>query len=108
MPHWLQISLSVAGALAGWRWVIRPLRRAYKALMQLLAQIRDASGGVNKLALELHGLAGAVTVFAFRNSERLDKVEVQLAVIEQLVTDQGLELVDALADIRRIRKGPKQ
>lgn len=97
MPHWLQAVVAVAGVLASWRWVLQPLRRGYRELLQLLRQIRDASGGVQQLALEVQALAGAVTHFVIANQERLSALESRQADVTELV-------IDALADLSRLQR----
>jgi HAMP domain-containing protein len=97
MQHWLQAVVAVAGALASWRWVLRPIARGYRELLGLLKQIRDASGGVQHLALEVQALAGAVTHFVIANQERLTALESRQADVTEI-------LVDALADLARLQR----
>lgn len=87
MPTWLQITLSVAGALASWRWVVRPLRRTWRELLIVLRQIRDASGGVQRLALEMHALSGSVVQLSRRILERQEANEERLDAMSELYVD---------------------
>src|SRR4051794_23958596 len=101
MPHWLQAVLAVAGALASWRWLLRPTRRAWRELLQLLRQIRDASGGVQKLAREIEALSGAVVNLVTQIMHQQKDHESRLA-------DLGDLYVDLVAAVSRNRKRIEQ
>jgi hypothetical protein len=87
MPHWLEAAISVVGALAGWRWIIRPVRRTWRELLRLLRQIRDASGGVQRLALQMQVLSGSVVQLSHRILERQQANEERLDAMSELYVD---------------------
>lgn len=112
MPYWLTLIFEVCGgilALAGVAAllhgrVVRPLIRGYEELLKLLAQIRDASSGVQRLAREVEGLAGAIANFVVgikaqvdHNSERIDALE----EMRELVVDHD-------AKIQRLVRGHRE
>jgi methyl-accepting chemotaxis protein len=104
MPHWLQILLSVAGAVAAWRWVLRPLRRAWRELLQLLRQIRDASGGVQRLAREMEALSGALVNFVTQILSRQDEHHERLNDASERLNDISELYVDLAATVARNRR----
>lgn len=62
--HWFVAAGAGLGALAGWRFVIRPAKHAYALAVALLRRIGDASGGVAILTGEVQALAGAIVQLA--------------------------------------------
>lgn len=112
MPHWLQLTVAIvagvasfAGAVASlWKFVLRPLGTAYRDLIRLLEQIRNASGGVQRLAGELGKLAGAFVTYAFSNQERLEEHETRLGEILGRIGDMGELLAELDTDVGHLRK----
>ena len=106
MPDWLATLLLVAGSVVtfaaflrlGWQHVVRPLMRGFERLMQVLEQIREASGGVQRLAREVEALAGALANFVIGIKDQVDKNTERLDQLEEL-----RELVvDLSADVERV------
>jgi CII-binding regulator of phage lambda lysogenization HflD len=97
MPHWLQALLGVLGALASWRFALRPLRKTWRELLLLLRQIRDASGGIQKLARDIEALSGSIVQLATQIIERQEDHEGRLK-------DLGDLYVDLVATVARNRK----
>jgi hypothetical protein len=95
--HWLVTGVSVVGALVGWRWAIRPVRRGYRKLIELLEQIRDSAGGVQKLAREMEALSGAVVNLVTQILHQQEEHTGQLKDIGELY-------VDLVAVVSRNRK----
>jgi hypothetical protein len=95
--HWWQPLVAVGTALASWRWAVRPLRKTFRELLELLRQIRDASGGVQRLAREVEALAGSIVQLATQILERQEDHESRLA-------DLGDLYVDLVATVARNRK----
>jgi ABC-type transporter Mla subunit MlaD len=99
--HWIIAAGAAIGAAAGWRFVIAPLRRAWREAMAVLRAIRDASGGVQALSRELHVLAGAFVNFAMHNNDEINNLAKSLADLTQRHKDLADLYVDLAADVTR-------
>lgn len=100
MPEWWQVLAAVAGTVASWRWVLRPIRRAYAALVRLVDQLRDVSSTQQALA----EMAGALTQYAVATLTRLDDHDEQLAALADRcgnLSDLLLEMVSDVHDLNR-------
>ena len=105
MPHWLAVLLVISGSTVtlatflrlSWQHVIRPLMRGFERLMQVLEQIREASGGVQKLAREVESLAGAIANFVVGIKEQVDRNSERIEQLEELKE----VVIDLAADFRR-------
>lgn len=107
MPELLRIG-ELAGALVAIGAALTLAFRTYRAARRIatrfllvLEQIRDASGGVQRLARDVEILAGSIGRFVVAmldnvrdNTARLDNVESGLGELAELV-------VDLEADVRR-------
>lgn len=100
--------LSVAALLGAWRWIIKPTRAAWRDVVTLLRQIRDASQGVDRLSQELRELSGAViqmTVGVMQaqqhHRELIDDTRDRLGHVTELA-------IDLAADFRRLERTHKE
>lgn len=104
MPHWVTALVSVVGALAGWRWLVRPVRKAYAALMLLLRQIRDAGGGVAKLTREVQSLSGALVQLATVVVEEQQQLREDTRNLTERHTEMLQLVIDLDAAVHRLSR----
>lgn len=86
------------------RYVVRPVRQAFRYLAGVLADVREAAHSTE----ELFKLAGAVTNFAVTTNARLDALETGSVEREERLVDLAELLTDALADLERMRIATEQ
>src|SRR3954454_11969438 len=101
--HWLQGVVAVAGALAAWRWAIRPVRRGWRQLIELLTAIRVSSAGVQKLAREVESLAGAVVQLVVSLVEDNRSLRAEHEELRGRQSDQADLLLEVMGDMRDFR-----
>lgn len=108
MPGWLSALLWVVGGLTTlitfislfYRKVIVPLRHGWDEMVKLLQQIRDSSSGVQRLAREVEGLAGAVVRLVVGIKEQVDENTSRIDRLEEL-RELVVDIDAGLAGLRR-------
>lgn len=108
MPHWLQITLSVGGAIASWRWVIKPARRYFAEMLALLRQIRNNGDAIRELAALQRELAGSMVQMSVAIVGDLSTQRADLNDLRAEQRETTRLVVDLDADVRRLQKAHEE
>ena len=101
LPGWANAVVAVAGLIASWRWVVKPLRRYGKEAMSILREIRDSAAERRALARTQHELAGAMVQLAVMMEQQHNDTARRVEHNTERLNDLSELVVELAADFRR-------